>query len=94
MRSASSGCHSSSTSGSATLKLSDDAFNKSVIQHIKLWVDDAAGDVADVKDLRAANKYGEPDAGRFPNRSVQKPCSARLKMFQQTSAQPSFKNAS
>ncbi len=27
-------------------------------------------------------------------RPVQKPCSARLKMFQQTSEQPSFRNAS
>jgi hypothetical protein len=30
----------------------------------------------------------------FPKRPVQKGCSVRLKMFQQTRAQPNFKNAS
>ncbi|EIF29507.1 hypothetical protein BCh11DRAFT_04952 [Burkholderia sp. Ch1-1] len=54
---------------SATLKLPD-AFNKSVIQHIKLWVDDAAGDVAAFKDLHAVNEHGEPDAGRFVTTTV------------------------
>ncbi|GJH34217.1 DEAD/DEAH box helicase family protein [Paraburkholderia hospita] len=49
---------------SATLKLPD-AFNKSVIQHIKLWVDDAAGDVSAFKQLHALNEHGEPDAGCF-----------------------------
>ncbi|QQC62776.1 DEAD/DEAH box helicase family protein [Paraburkholderia ginsengisoli] len=54
---------------SATLKLPD-AFNKSVIQHIKLWVDDAAGDVAAFEELHALNEHGEPDIGRFVTTTV------------------------
>ncbi|WP_175924513.1 hypothetical protein [Burkholderia latens] len=36
----------------------------------------------------------DKEAGRPPKRPVQKGCSIRLKMFQQTSEQPSFRNAS
>lgn len=49
---------------SATLKLPE-SFNKSVVQHIKLWVDDAVDEVNAFKGLRAVDEHGRPDVKRF-----------------------------
>ena len=54
---------------SATLKLPE-SFNKSVIQHIKLWVDDAGEDAEAFKALRAVADDGTPDVQRFITTAV------------------------
>lgn len=54
---------------SATLKLPEN-FNKSVIQHIKLWVADAAADAAAFKTLGAVNEQGKPDVQCFITTAV------------------------
>ncbi|SCY54208.1 DEAD/DEAH box helicase family protein [Nitrosospira sp. Nsp13] len=54
---------------SATLKLPE-SFNKSVIQHIKLWVDDAEDDAETFKALGAANEHEGPDVKRFITTAV------------------------
>ena len=54
---------------SATLKLPDN-FNKSVIRHIKLWVEDDVDDKPALKLLDALNDQGEPDAQRFITTAV------------------------
>ncbi|WP_257827270.1 DEAD/DEAH box helicase family protein [Burkholderia glumae] len=55
---------------SATLKLPD-TFNKSVIQHIKLWVDDAGGNAKAFKSLKSLDEHGEPCVERFITTSVE-----------------------
>lgn len=54
---------------SATLKLPE-SFNKTVLQHIKLWVADAAVDVESFKELRAVDEHGQPDFKRFITTAV------------------------
>lgn len=54
---------------SATLKLPD-SFNKSVIQHIKLWVDEAAADGDAFNVLNAVDEEGKPDIKRFITTAV------------------------
>lgn len=55
---------------SATLKLPSN-FNKTVVQHIKLWVDEnAAKEVKSFKMLGALNEQGEPDAECFITTAV------------------------
>lgn len=54
---------------SATLKLPD-SFNKSVIQHIKLWVNDAQEEVESFKILGAIDELGNPDVERFITTAV------------------------
>lgn len=54
---------------SATLKLPDN-FNKTVIQHIKLWVDEASDDVGNFSELNAVNEGGQPDFKRFITTAV------------------------
>lgn len=54
---------------SATLKLPD-SFNKSIIQHIKLWVDDSGSDAATFKALSAVDSQGKPDANAFITTAV------------------------
>lgn len=54
---------------SATLKLPSN-FNKTVIQPIKLWVDDASDDVIAFKALGAIDEDGAPDAQRFVTSAV------------------------
>ncbi|KGS49968.1 hypothetical protein X961_2977 [Burkholderia pseudomallei MSHR5613] len=55
---------------SATLKLPD-TFNKSVIQHIKLWIDDASSNVGTFKALKALDEHGQPSVERFVTTSVE-----------------------
>lgn len=54
---------------SATLKLPD-SFNKSVIQHIKLWVEEADSEVDEFKALNAVDEEGKPDVKRFVTTAV------------------------
>ncbi len=55
---------------SATLKLPD-SFNQTVIQHIRLWVQDAASDKASFAALGAVDpNTGKPDVQRFTTTSV------------------------
>jgi type III restriction enzyme len=54
---------------SATLKLPAN-FHKSVVQHVKLWVEEAAEDVKVFDQLGAINEQGEPDAQRFITTAV------------------------
>ncbi len=54
---------------SATLKLPD-SFNKSVIQHIKLWVDEAEAEAKAFKALHAVDESGRPDVKRFVTTAV------------------------
>lgn len=54
---------------SATLKLPD-SFNKSVIQHIKLWVDEAESESDAFKALGAIDEDGKPDIKRFITTAV------------------------
>lgn len=55
---------------SATLKLPD-SFNQTVIQHIRLWVQDAATEKASFAALGAVDpKTGKPDVQRFITTSV------------------------
>lgn len=54
---------------SATLKLPE-TFNQSVIQHIKLWVDEAAHDIAAFKLLGAVDQHGKPNLKQFITTSV------------------------
>lgn len=54
---------------SATLKLPD-SFNKSVIQHIKLWVDEAESESNEFKALGAIDEDGKPDIKRFITTAV------------------------
>lgn len=54
---------------SATLKLPD-SFNKSVIQHIKLWVDEANSECDAFKVLKAVDNDGRPDIKRFITTAV------------------------
>lgn len=55
---------------SATLKLPD-SFNQSVIQHIRLWVQDASSDSARFAELGAVDpNSGKPDVQRFTTTSV------------------------
>ncbi|WP_257818550.1 AlpA family transcriptional regulator [Burkholderia glumae] len=51
-------------------------------------------DVAAKIGLGQSTIYRLVAQGAFPKRPVQKPCTARLKMFQQMSEQPSLRNAS
>lgn len=55
---------------SATLKLPD-TFNKSVMQHIKLWVDDASHSVDAFKSLKALDEHGGPNVEHFVTTSVE-----------------------
>lgn len=54
---------------SATLKLPD-SFNKSVVQHIKLWVDEAEAEAKAFKALHAVDENGRPDVKRFITTAV------------------------
>ncbi|MBK9441825.1 MAG: hypothetical protein IPN53_11140 [Comamonadaceae bacterium] len=54
---------------SATLKLPD-SFNKSVIQHIKLWVDEADSEGDAFGTLKAVDEHGKPDIERFITTAV------------------------
>lgn len=54
---------------SATFRLPE-SFNKSVIQHIKLWVDDATDDAELFKALGALNDHGQPDVQEFITTAV------------------------
>lgn len=54
---------------SATLKLPE-SFNKTVLQHIKLWVADAACDFASFEELKALNEHGQPDFKQFITTAV------------------------
>jgi type III restriction enzyme len=54
---------------SATLKLPD-SFNKSVIQHIKLWVEEAESESDAFKALGATDEGGKPDIKRFITTAV------------------------
>lgn len=54
---------------SATMKLPE-SFNKSVIQHIVLWVADAAGEVDAFKELKAINQSDHPEVERFITTAV------------------------
>ena len=54
---------------SATLKLPD-SFNKSVIQHIKLWVDEADAESEAFDALNAVDEHGKPDIKRFITTAV------------------------
>lgn len=54
---------------SATLKLPD-SFNKSVIQHIKLWVVEADSESDAFKALGATDEDGKPDIKRFITTAV------------------------
>lgn len=54
---------------SATLKLPE-TFNKSVIQHIQLWVDDAAHNAHAFKALGALDAHGKPNVSQFITTSV------------------------
>lgn len=54
---------------SATLKLPD-SFNKSVIQHIKLWVDEAESESEYFRALGAVDEHGKPDLKRFITTAV------------------------
>lgn len=54
---------------SATLKLPE-SFNKSVIQHIRLWVDDAIDGTESFKALSAVDSQGKPDVQRFITTAV------------------------
>ncbi len=54
---------------SATLKLPDN-FNKSVIQHIKLWVEEADADADEFSRLQAVDESLRPDVKRFITTAV------------------------
>ena len=54
---------------SATLKLPS-SFNNTVIQHIKLWVDDARNEVDAFTVLKAVNETGQPEVKRFITTAV------------------------
>lgn len=55
---------------SATLKLPD-SFNKSVIQHIKLWVEEAEGESDTFKTLNASDEQGKPDVKKFITTAIE-----------------------
>lgn len=54
---------------SATLKLPD-SFNKSVIQHIKLWVEEAESEGDAFKALQAIDEHGKPAVKQFITTAV------------------------
>ncbi|MDH6182651.1 DEAD/DEAH box helicase family protein [Polaromonas sp. CG_23.6] len=54
---------------SATLKLPE-SFNKSVIQYIKLWVDDAKAESDAFNSLDAVDEQGKPDVKKFITTAV------------------------
>lgn len=55
---------------SATLKLPD-TFNKSVIQHIKLWVEEAGDNAEAFKALKSLDDHGQPNVERFVTTGVE-----------------------
>ena len=54
---------------SATLRLPE-SFNDSVVQQIKLWVNDAKSDVEAFGALQAADEHGSPSVQRFVTTSI------------------------
>lgn len=55
---------------SATLKLPDN-FNKSVVRHIKQWIEEAGSESAQFKALGASDENGKPDIKRFITTAVE-----------------------
>jgi type III restriction enzyme len=55
---------------SATMKLPAN-FNKTVIQHIKLWIDEATDDSKSLSALGAVDSHGNPDIKRFITTTIQ-----------------------